>query len=345
MSKFKVSFKVDAGSAHALILKQNGELYGIGENDFGRSIYSFTSQIHEPILLTRGVKAFAAGCDYSIYVTESGSVKLIGNGKYTERFAGFERAQDVAAWSDKNVFFIEDNMDRWYCFGDNSDGKIAGFKRETLYQFPEKTYVGDPFKIMAANVGSGPNVALLSRGGTDAYNNDLDDKVNASLMRSDTYRRLSAEYGEENLVVEVNKIGKEDYNCHTHSDSFTLEWKSKYAPRIMRKNFSIYKPLECNHNSMVSLEKCTDISDMQYVEKTVAVGANTFILRNNGELSVLKHDNKKETVILDEVFDMSMTDNVVIISKMNGEILFGMKAQASEFYREYGIKHLQTFTM
>lgn len=106
MSKIKITLQVSAGYGYALILKQDGSLYGIGDNSSGQICDSSQRQISPPAPVAAHVKAFAAGCNYSIYVTESGEVKLAGNGKYTERFSGFQNAQDVYARSDENVLII-----------------------------------------------------------------------------------------------------------------------------------------------------------------------------------------------------------------------------------------------
>lgn len=341
MSKIKMNLQVSAGYQYALILRQDGSLYGIGNNQSGQISDSYQHQITQPFLITTHAKAFSAGCNYSIYITENRDVKLVGNGKYTEKFSGFINAQDVYACTNENIFLIEDSLGRWLAFGDNNDGKITASKTECLYQFPEENYKSSYYNAYGTE---GPDKALNSMGGGSYVKKRGYEEKYEQIVRTDIFRDLSKEYGEENLLIELNEIGKGECKYDDGmGGNYSFFWDTKYAPRIMRKTFSIFRPTECDYKSIIHLDK--DISEdvPANTEKIVTVGIFTFILKRNNELSVLNHSSQKETFLLDEVYDMSMTNTAVIISKRNGEFLFGTEEQVSLFYSDWDIKHLNTY--
>lgn len=341
MSKIKMDLQVSAGYRYALILRQDGSLYGIGNNKSGQISDSHQNQITQPFLITTHAKAFSAGCNYSIYITENRDVKLVGNGKYTEKFSGFINAQDVYACTNENIFLIEDSLGRWLAFGDNNDGKITASKTECLYQFPEENYIGPHIDSYGTE---GLESFIESRGGSGFIKKMCDEEKYKEIVRTDIFRNLSKEYGEENLLIELNEIGNGEGKCTGGmGDNFSLFRDTKYAPRIMRKTLSIFRPTECDYKSIIHPDK--DISEdvTANTEKIVTVGIFTFILKRNNELSVLNHSSQKETFLLDEVYDMSMTNTAVIISKRNGEFLFGTEEQVSLFYSDWDIKHLNTY--
>lgn len=326
-----------------MVLRQDGSLYGIGNNQSGQISDSNQKQILTPHLMAIHTKAFAAGCNYSIYITENGDVKLVGNGKYTEKFGGFNNAQDVYACSDENIFLIEDSLGRWLAFGDNRHGKISTLKTECLYQFPEEDFTGS---ILNMHGTEGPDKALETGGGAGRVSSKCDHDKYEQVTRTDIFRDLSKIYGEENLFVELNEIGQGKCKCNSSMGGYySFFWSTKYAPRIMRKTFSIYNPIECDYDSIIHSAENISGNVLAAAEKTVTVGLFTFILKRNNELVVFNHDSQKETILSDEVYDMSMTDNAVIISKLNGEFLFGMKEQVSLFYSDWDVKHLNTYVI
>lgn len=348
MSKIKMTLQVSAGYQYALILKQDGSLYGIGNNYSGQISDSDQKQIMHPFLMATHTKAFAAGCNYSIYIAENGDVKLVGNGEYTEKFSGFKNAQDVYACSNENIFLIEDSLGRWLAFGDNHDGKITASKTECIYQFPEEDYNGESLQVYGT---AGPDRALQNRGGVSQvkcrFNKEkYEEEKYKEIVRTDIFRDLSKIYGEKNLLIDLNEIGEGECKYTTNYGGFSFFWNTKWAPRIMRKTLSMYNPIECDYNSIIHPDK--DVSEdalANNAERAVTVGMYTFNLRRNNELFVFNHNSQKETFLLDEVYDMSMTDNAVIISKLNCEFLFGSEEQTSRFYSDLDLKHLNTYTI
>lgn len=343
MSKIKIALQVSAGYRYALILKQDGSLYGIGDNSSGQICSSGQSRISPPAPVAAHVKAFAAGCNYSIYVTESGEVKLVGSGKYTERFPGFQNAQDVYARSGENVFLIEDSHGKWFAFGDNLTGKITSLKAECLYQFPEEAYTDPPCYIYGTE---GPDKALQNGGGASRVHNECSHEKYQAVVRTAIFQNLSKIYGSENLTVDLNETGKG--TCRYNSGAggnYSFVWDTTYAPRIMRDTRSIYNPTECDYDSIA--DSADSISDVSFpdAEKIVTVDTFTFILKGNNKLSVLNHNSHEETFLLDDIYDISMTHNCVIISKLDGKVLFGAEESASLFYRDWDIGHLNAYTV
>lgn len=343
MSKIKIALQVSAGYRYALILKQDGSLYGIGDNSSGQICDSSQRQISPPAPVAAHVKAFAAGCNYSIYVTESGEVKLAGNGKYTERFSGFQNAQDVYARSDENVFLIEDSHGKWFAFGENPIGNITALKTECLYQFPEKAYNNPPCHIYGTE---GPDKALQNGGGVDRVHSECNRETYQAVVRTEIFQNLSKIYGSENLTVDINETG--EGTCSHDSGmgaDYSFVWNTTYAPRIMRKTLSIYNPTECDYGSIVNSADSMSAGSFPDAEKTVTVDTLTFILKKNSELSVFNHNSHEEKFLLDDIYDISMTCNCVIISKLDGKVLFGAEKSASLFYSDWDISHLNAYTV
>ena len=63
-----------AGENYGLILTAQGELYGLGENQYGQLGDAATECFREPVLIAREVISAAAGTCYVLYATRDGEM-------------------------------------------------------------------------------------------------------------------------------------------------------------------------------------------------------------------------------------------------------------------------------
>lgn len=236
MTKFPP--KVFAGYYHALILFASGELYGVGSNDSGQLGTGASRAEQAPCLIARQVKSAAAGCNYSIYVTKDGEVKLLGNGCFAEFFQGFAGAEEVFAAGDRDIFFIKTVDDRLLAFGDNELESIVPRTEQELYRFPDETVEVRHWEVTGS-------MSVGTRGySTWTIQNDDDWDLKRNLTRRLTEEELYKEqvglHSEDNLTLRLELISEEDKGAE-HSGSYSQ--KRTYCPSIILYNKKIYAPV------------------------------------------------------------------------------------------------------
>ncbi len=216
------------GKEHVLVLDGDGNLYGLGSNH-SNQLGTGDSFASEPRLIAWDVKAAAAGCHYSIYITKAGAVTVLGCGKYADRTVQFGNTAEVYARPDKDIFMLKDGNGKWAVFGDNSEGDIEKKKAKCLYQFPERSY---------SYAGPGEN---LSRGPYPHYfaEGELSHVVQSAC--SDTLRKFSSQYPDQYLFLEYSiRLG---YGYGLTSDGKVISTTQPIAPKIMLSNKEIYVPV------------------------------------------------------------------------------------------------------
>lgn len=126
---------VAAGAFHTLVLKDDGSLWGMGDNA-NNQLGFLTSLAHRPTLLvTNGVKAIAAGFTHSLFIREDGSLwgmgsntsGELGDGTWTKVGQPKKLVQggvQAVAARNGHSLFMKDDGSVW-AMGNNSHGELG----------------------------------------------------------------------------------------------------------------------------------------------------------------------------------------------------------------------------
>ena len=196
--------RIFSGVGGTLTLTADGALYGAGWDlriPYGVDYDPAAALAAEPVKIAEGVISAAAGYNYGLYVTADGTLHFVGSSgiPYAERFAFDGVIREVFAEPDRDVFRMTDENGEAYVWGNNWSGTLQ------------------PLKLTPRAVLDGQT--LTSRRGKAVWRYELDgteqrfrglllehapSEIRGELHRqigeNAEYRRLSAEYGENNLL-------------------------------------------------------------------------------------------------------------------------------------------------
>nr|AGS53584.1 hypothetical protein [uncultured bacterium contig00070] len=331
--------KVFAGYDHALILKENGDLYGLGSNSSGQlGSRSAKKDYYSPNLVAKNVKAAAAGYNSTVIVDKNGSVSLIGDTELSERFKGFEgEAETVYARPDMDSYCIKDKNEDFYVFGCAAGCKITDIvldaspkeKEVVLHAFPEeKCIITYRYQCIMTTYGQ----RLID----DNVHNDEHtqrQKIIDKLKDSQIYKEYSGKYGPQNVKLELKKI-KTDIKNKSAEKNIEEETVS---PEIHLKTVMIYTPEKYNFEYNISnlYRGCWPIEKINFplfpsLKKYLEFGRDKHIaLYENKNLFVSEQVGIITTIreICNNVEDVSVSEwkSIFIISKTDGTILSGEK--------------------
>lgn len=197
--------RIFAGCAGVLILMNNGELYGCGNNDngiFGKENYGIN--FLKPQLIAKNVKSAALGYNYTIYVTEEGRVELLGKSSiaYRERLVSITDADEVYASCEKDIFWVKYQNGEIGVWGNNLDGEIApkidkvlkNYERE-LEEFDKS--VEKKKEIMYQTYGR----STIRNGSHRSWTVPDLEELKTEIRNLEDYSKFASEYGENNLRI------------------------------------------------------------------------------------------------------------------------------------------------
>lgn len=331
--------QIFGGCSHALILTGKGRLYGIGSRRDGQLGGSGTGIAEDPQLIADHVRSAALRSYYTIYVTEQGIVKLLGNGEYADRFQGFRDAQRVFSWN--GAFWIQDLRGRWFGFGDNSDLQIAERTIKCIH-----VYYSNPFSINYSEESSeGPSPSpsrwemVMSHFPPTAPWRGGDDCV----RQSDDYKDACKRYGGANVDIEDFSYQISDRSAvslsardRDHFPKYQYQVQGTYSARIIVRNKHIYTPVQSEFQmpkaskelraSMGPFILLAPYADyMLGLKKTgeFCVGKRNYRAEDNG---VKELDNQPPVLKKVKDFTISESDSFhwhILIVMEDGRVLYG----------------------
>lgn len=212
--------RVFSSSGHALILNATGKLYGIGCNTSGEISDSAPSKVETPFLITDNIISAAAGRG-SIFVTNGGEVKIIGDKYLDERFKGFQNAMDVFSsgehgfiYTDVAIgfghssslccpfYWIKDVKGTVFGLGGSDDGILRLFEtpeeKVEIYRFPEEIFTAEHTYCIVYGTGGTAYKSTTNIGKKVAI-----DNIKRKLVNTDKYRSLIMAHGEPNIDIDV----------------------------------------------------------------------------------------------------------------------------------------------
>ncbi|GAB2856990.1 hypothetical protein GCM10027277_26750 [Pseudoduganella ginsengisoli] len=159
---------IAAGMSHVLVLKQDGTVWGWGNNSYGQ-LGGTTHAYYTPIAIkglpapaagTNGVRSVSAGAYNSGIVNYNGSVWTWGNNTFGQLGDG----TTAVSFAPKKVNAISDAVAMAIGAGHiavlRSDGAVYSFGRNTAGQLGTNTTVGSNLPVQAAGVGGIGNLNL-----------------------------------------------------------------------------------------------------------------------------------------------------------------------------------------
>ena len=198
-----------SGAGGRLTLTREGTLYGAGWDlvfPFEADYDSAAALAAPPVKIAEGVISAAAGYNYGLYVTADGTLHFIGSSglPYTERFAFGRKIREVFADANQDVFRLTDEAGESWVWGDNLSGNL------------QKT------RLTPRAVLDGQTLTL--RRGRAIWRYEEDGRIcrcrgkvleipgwavlgelRRRVSESNAYRRISTEYGENNLILKYIK--------------------------------------------------------------------------------------------------------------------------------------------
>lgn len=247
---------VFAGPRHMLILLRNGDLYALGNNKSGACGKDQPDYVEEPVCIAHDVRHAAAGAYLTLYVKNDGSVGVIGNSKYAERFKCNIRASRVFADDSCNRFWIEDAEGRLYYFGENQYNQHV--ERRVLRDLPSVALEGKREFRWHRYGTYGQSCVSLSDGINERSFKDSDEfqEMCDRIQREEWYREYVRQYGEVNVKIEAGLgtpevLYSEDVCEYTTNEYGTKDGvykrdiaKYTYPVQIILEYEEIYEPIE-----------------------------------------------------------------------------------------------------
>lgn len=245
---------VFAGPRHMLILLRNGDLYALGSNRSGACGEDLPDYLDKPVCIAHDVRHAAAGAYHTLYVKNDGSVGIIGNSEYADRFKCDIRARRVFTGDAINRFWIEDTEGKLYYFGENQFNRFV--KPRVLCDLPPMTLEGKREWRWHRYGTYGEGCVSLMDGIDERsleYSDEFQEKCD-EIQREEWYREYARQYGEANLKIkagegsvkvlcsedvceyDINQYGKKngvykrDIAKYTYPVQLILEYEEIYEP-------------------------------------------------------------------------------------------------------------------
>lgn len=76
--------EISAGTYHTLIIRNDGSLWAMGENQFGQLGDGSKTNRIRPVMVVSGVRSASAGSTFSMWITSSGELMVVGAFKFTD---------------------------------------------------------------------------------------------------------------------------------------------------------------------------------------------------------------------------------------------------------------------
>ena len=218
-----------------MLILRGDRLYGIGSNESGQLGGFDEENLTELRLIARDVKTAAVGVHYSIYITQSGHIEVLGRGKYADRPIKISNATEVYADSrDADTFWIRDSSGELFGFGDN-DNAIEETTAECLYEFPEKIYNCTCAAEKSISHGPGPSNGCLSL-------DTLFSRIPQEYESTAIYKQLIKANSDRYVYLDSG-IQRERCNISFYGEPFETHCRAVATPKIMRSNQYIFQPV------------------------------------------------------------------------------------------------------
>ena len=193
------------GEGGVLMLSAEGILNGTGWDlvyAYGVDYDPSAALSAPPVKIAENVVSAAAGYNYGLYVTADGKLHFIGDSgiPYAERFAFDGRIRRVFAEADRDVFSLEDEKGDIWHWGCNFACNLADRLKVPRAVLDDHVVTAKRGKLIWCYETEGQTHyrkgILYENIGSSALG-----KLKQWAIRQKEYRRLSAQYGEDNMLL------------------------------------------------------------------------------------------------------------------------------------------------
>ncbi len=230
-----------SGAGGMLTLTPDGTLYGAGWDlvyTYGVDYDPAEALAAPPVRIAEGVISAAAGYNYGLYVTRDGTLHFVGSSglPYAERFAFDRKVREVFAEPDRDVFRLTDEAGENWIWGDNLSGELQETKLTPRAVLDDQTLAQRRGKAVWRYEKDGAEHCckgiLLECPGWEALG-----ELRRRISGSEAYRRVSAEHGENNLLLKYIRRGvSEDRDIRSDNWSEAdYESRKESTPAIPRQ--------------------------------------------------------------------------------------------------------------
>lgn len=352
--KAKLTPRIFAGDAGALILKADGTLYGIGNNDTGSFGNGKMGEwLTEPQLIAENVKSAAAGYRYSIYLAKNGDVKLVGNTgiPYKSRFSGFHNVADVYASPECDAFWLLLTDGSLYAFGENANGLIESQKSEVLHCFPEEELTveyRESLIVQRVARTDGPPYVVVGGDKSDSNQKKLLSDTELRLKMSADYQKCAEFYGSDNLEIQFELVNKnicsetseeekdyrDNYNYERRKRNIVRIQQETYQPKIVMENKYIFHPISVKEPQKYLPGLCYYGSGVAQCEQGLMTQSvrkiSVFKIDNVWYQAVLKTDDTLQIqqslrilAVIPDIADMAIGGRDAYVVTRGGRLLTG----------------------
>ena len=200
-----------SGLGGTLWLSDEGVLFGAGWDlslPYGADYDQAAAMAAPRVKIAEKVICAAAGYNYGLYVTEDGTLHFIGRSgiPFAERFAFDGQIRAVFAEPDRDVFRLTDASGEAWVWGNNLSGDLQPSKATPRAVLDAKTLTLRQGKAVWRYQKDGEEHRcrglLLDHPGWEVLG-----ELRRRVSEDADYRRLSAEYGENNLLLKYIRRG------------------------------------------------------------------------------------------------------------------------------------------
>ncbi|MBQ7889690.1 MAG: hypothetical protein IJ356_08005 [Erysipelotrichaceae bacterium] len=332
MKKYNDNTQVFTSENGGLILKENGDLYACGSNSERRfGINDEFIPYNHPKLILKDVKHAALSFSNMLYIDQYDKVHIVGDNEYAKYFTGFKNAEKVYALG--YIFLIKAKDGKFYGFGKN-----APFSKEYKYwsgvfQSTVEIPVCDPVTVQAKIHPAFES--LIS------FNNKHIQKYEESIFETETFAMIRKQYPNKHLFPKLLITSEELVSTENPSDQNSSDcvqtYHITYQPIIWYMDHDIYTPVIYTKDDyresfyyagcMFASSNEPEFSSFNYIKKASSVQLTNFMLLTDNTLHVVT-GKQKSMFYMNDVADVSAFGSVILISKTDGQVLYGVDQTA-----------------
>lgn len=332
MTKYNDNTQVFTSENGGLILKENGDLYACGSNSERRfGINDDFIPYNHPKLILKDVKHAALSFSNMLYIDQNDEVHIVGDNEYAKYFTGFDNAEKVYALG--YIFLIKAKDGKFYGFGKNAPSSYEYNYWTGIFQSTVEIPVCDPVTVQAK---IHPAYDSLIK-----FNNSNIENFEDKIFLTETFSMIRKQYPNKNLHAKLLITSEELVSTENPSDSKATNcvqiYNVTYQPIIWYMDEDIYTPVPYTRNDykesfyyagcMFGSSNEPEFSNFKYIKKASSVQLTNFMLLTDNTLHVVT-GNEKSMFYMDDVADISAFGSVILISKTNGQVLYGVDQTA-----------------
>ena len=327
MKKNNESVQVFASDSGGLILKENGDLYACGDNICHRfGIDEDFIPFSTPKLILKNVKHAALSIENLLYIDTYDEVHMLGDNQYSRCFTGFKNAEKVFALG--FAFLIKSKDGNMYGFGKNAPFSTEYKRFSGVFQPAVEIPVCDP---VTAEIKIHPSFESLA----EVHNRHI-LKFEETIFETMTFSIIRMKYPKKRLfpklLIESEQLVSTENPTSPNSSDCMQTYSVTYQPIVWYMDEEIYTPVLYTHDGynqsfcyagcMFAPFKEQEFAGFKHIKKAASIHLTDIMLLTDNTLHVITGKDKS-LLYMTEVEDISAFGNLILVSKTNGQVLYG----------------------